>query len=121
MADRAGDSSDQQLREHAETVLQVCQRLADRRYSNLLDSEQIAQVDVAGRDPIRFAIGAVLSLVLSGVFMTLLNLLGIADGLEVVAVGASVAVSSVIVFGGKAVEKLAALGVIPGNSGRSQQ
>ncbi|MFF8317794.1 hypothetical protein ACF06V_11565 [Streptomyces bobili] len=121
MADRAEDASDQQLREYAETVLQICQRLADRRYSALLDAEQIAQVDVAGRDPIRFAIGAVLSLVLSGAFMAVLNLLGISDGLEAVAIGASVAVSAVIVFGGRAVEKLAALGLLPGNSGRAQQ
>lgn len=121
MVDRVGVASDQELRDSGEILLRICQRLADRRYSALLDADQISDVPVPDRDPIRLAVGAIMALVLSGLFVAALNLLGVSDGLEPVAIGVSVIVSSVLVFRGRAVEKLEALGVLGGDSGRIQQ
>lgn len=121
LEDRAGEASDQDLREIGEILLKISTRLANRQYRNLLDAEDLQDVVVAEREPLRLALGALLALLLSGTSVGLLRLFGFSDSLDPVAIVTSVIVSAVIVFRGKALEKLESIGVLGGSSDRAQQ
>ncbi|MYX71522.1 hypothetical protein [Streptomyces sp. SID3915] len=116
-----GNASDQEIRDFGLTLVEMSTRLADRRYGALLDEELIQQINVPERETTRLALGAVLVLVLSGASMFFLSLLGLADSLQPVAIGVSIVVSAVIVFRGKAMEKLETLGMFGSNSGPPPQ
>ncbi|MFJ6464702.1 hypothetical protein ACIQM0_27350 [Streptomyces sp. NPDC091387] len=119
--ERLGEAPDQDIRVLGLTLVEMSTRLADRRYRTLLDEELIQQINVSERETTRLALGAVLVLVLSGTSMFFLSLLGLAESLQPVAIGASIVVSAVIVFRGKAMEKLETLGIFGSNSGPPQQ
>ncbi|MET7935378.1 hypothetical protein [Streptomyces sp. NPDC005322] len=121
LEDRAGEASDRDLKEIGEILLKISGRLADQQYRNLLDAEDLQGVAVPEREALRLALGAMLVLLLSGTSMGVLGLLGFSDGLEPVAIGTSVVVSAVIVFRGKALEKLESIGVLGAKSDRGQQ
>ncbi|MFF2007510.1 hypothetical protein ACFVWY_00345 [Streptomyces sp. NPDC058195] len=120
LEERAGEASDRDVKELGETLLKLSERLAERRYRVLLDVDQLEGVSLPEREPLRLALGAVLALLMSGASIAFLQLLGLSDGLEPVAIATSVVVSAVIVFRGKAMNKLESLGILGGSSERSR-
>ncbi|MCX5140313.1 hypothetical protein [Streptomyces sp. NBC_00338] len=121
MEEKAGDASDQEIRNFGNILLIMSTRLADRRYRSLLDDEHLQEVPIPETEATRLAAGAILVFLLSGASMFFLNLFDLADGLEPVAIGASIVVSAVIVFRGRAMGKLESLGIFGGNSDRPQR
>ncbi|MCG3041138.1 hypothetical protein L7D48_11300 [Streptomyces sp. S1A] len=117
---RFEEVTDQELREVGDILLKIAERCADRRHGELLDADQLDGVNIKEREPLRLALGALLALLMSGASIALLKLFGLSDGLEPVAIGASVVVSAAIVFGGNALQKLESIASPGNNPGRTR-
>ncbi|MGW3058794.1 hypothetical protein ACWC98_23070 [Streptomyces goshikiensis] len=116
VADRIETASDSEIRQLSAMLLSIAERSSERRYVELLDQKSIDGVVAPDREPVRLALGAALALVLASASVGLLNVLGISDGLEPLAIGASIIIAAVIVFRGRAVQKLESLGIFGGGS-----
>ncbi|WP_354641990.1 hypothetical protein [Kitasatospora camelliae] len=117
--DRMIEASDEELKAIADSLLKIADRAANRRHTELLDADQLPASIASERESFRLAVGALLTLLLSASSVAVLNFLGVADGLEPVAITASLIVSAVIVFRGKALQKLESLGLLGGGASRS--
>ncbi|MEU6326757.1 hypothetical protein ABZ851_05635 [Streptomyces sp. NPDC047049] len=111
--------SDDDVRRLGLVLFLISERVSDRRYLELAGDDFLSGVDAQDRDPLRLAIGAGLCLILSSATVGVMHLLGLPDGIQPVAIGVSVIISAVIVFRGRALEKLESLGLLGG--GREQR
>lgn len=111
---RLAEAPDEEIKKTSEILFKIADRAANHRYTELLDADQLPMESPSDRESVRLAAGAALTLTLSAASIAVLNFLGLASGLEPVAITASLIVSAVIVFRGNALQKLESLGLFGG-------
>ncbi|MGA5342892.1 hypothetical protein ACPCK3_28125 [Streptomyces griseoincarnatus] len=103
------EMTDSQIKEVGGAILGIDERCANGQYGNMVDDEKLSEASAPESESIRLLATALAACLVSVVSVYIVNLLKLPSSAEVIAIAASILITTIVSYGKKAAGKMEAI------------